>query len=169
MTLNASPQSVAAGTEDARQDDLGLLGNDPVFMLIRAGAVGRARGNEVLADLGLRTRDYSVLSTAASGLVTQKQLAEFLMLNPSQVVALVDGLEKRGLVKRSPSPHDRRAKIVTATAKGQKVFAEARDRLLRTHDVMFAPLTAEERAVVLRVLPFLAFPPDCPDTAHRRA
>ena len=168
MTLNASPQSVAPG-KDARQDELELLGNDPVFMLIRAGALGRARGKEVLADLGLRTRDYSVLNTAASGLVTQKELAEFLMLNPSQVVALVDGLEKRGLVKRSPSPHDRRAKIVTATGKGHKVFAEARDRLRRTHDVMFAPLTAEERAVVLRVLPFLAFPPDWPDTADRRA
>ena len=161
MTANASPRPVASDVE-ARQDELGLLSNDPVFMLIRAGAVGRARGNEVLSDLGLRTRDYSVLATAATRVVTQKELADFLMLNPSQVVALVDGLEKRGLVKRSPSPRDRRAKLVTATAKGQKVFAEARGRLLQTHEVMFAPLTAQEREVVLRVLPALAFPPDSP-------
>ena len=163
MTVNASPRPEAPDRE-ALQDELGSLVNDPVFMLIRAGAVGRARGNEVLSDLGLRTRDYSVLTTAASRVVTQKELAEFLMLNPSQVVALVDGLEKRGLVKRSPSPRDRRAKIVAATAKGQKVFAEARRRLLETHEVLFAPLTPDEREVVLRVLPALAFPPDFPKT-----
>src|SRR5690606_31131447 len=104
----APPPSAPA----ASPADLGELGTDPVFMLIRAGAVGRARGNDVLEGLGLRTRDYSILATAATREVTQKDVADFLVLNPSQVVSLVDGLEARGLVRRAPSPHDRRAKIV---------------------------------------------------------
>ncbi|MFK5634121.1 MULTISPECIES: MarR family winged helix-turn-helix transcriptional regulator [unclassified Ornithinimicrobium] len=140
--------------------DLGQLGTDPVFMLIRAGAVGRARGNEVLRKMGLKTRDYSIISTAATREITQKELADFLMLNPSQVVSLVDDLETRGLVKRTTSPHDRRAKIVVPTAKGEKVFAEARERLTQTHEVLFAPLSTQERETLLRILPQLAFPAD---------
>lgn len=141
---------------------LGELATDPVFMLIRAGAVGRARGNAVLRDLGFRTRDYSILSTVATREVTQKELASFLMLNPSQVVSLVDDLEERGLVRRTTSPHDRRAKIVVATKEGRRAFTRAKDLLERTHEDLLSPLTREERDTLLRVLPLLAFPDDHP-------
>jgi DNA-binding MarR family transcriptional regulator len=149
----------ASAAADPRSD-LGALGTDPVFMLIRAGAVGSARGNEVLHQMGLKTRDYSIISTASTRETTQKELADFLMLNPSQVVALVDDLEARGLVKRTTSPHDRRAKIVVPTARGEKVFVEARERLAQTHEAIFAPLTQQERDTLLHVLPLLAFPDD---------
>jgi DNA-binding MarR family transcriptional regulator len=46
------------------------------------------------------------------------------------------------------------------TARGEKVFAEARERLAQTHEVLFAPLTQQERETLLRVLPQLAFPDD---------
>lgn len=141
---------------------LGELAGDPVFMLIRAGAVGRSRGNKVLRDLGFKTRDYSILSTAATREVTQKDLAAFLMLNPSQVVALVDDLEARGLVRRTTSPHDRRAKIVVATAEGRRSFTRAKALLEQTHEELLAPLSADERETLLRVLPLLAFPEDHP-------
>lgn len=145
-----------------RGSDLGELGADPVFMLIRAGAVGRARGNSVLDDLGLKTRDYSIIATASTREVTQKDIADFLMLNPSQVVSLVDDLETRGLVRRTPSPHDRRAKIVVPTPEGRVAFASARERLAHTHETMLAPLSPQDREALLRALPLLAFPDDLP-------
>lgn len=159
MTANPAPPPSAPAASPA---DLGELGTDPVFMLIRAGAVGRARGNDVLEGLGLRTRDYSILATAATREVTQKDVADFLVLNPSQVVSLVDGLEARGLVRRAPSPHDRRAKIVVPTAQGRQVFAEAKDRLEQTHETLLGPLSPADRETLLRVLPLLAFPHDLP-------
>lgn len=146
----------------ARLDSLGQLAMDPVFMLIRAGAVGRSRGNAVLRDLGFKTREYSILSTAATREVTQKELAAFLMLNPSQVVSLVDDLESRGLVRRTTSPHDRRAKLVVATPEGRRVFRQAKVLLEETHEHLLGALTPEERDVILRVLPLLAFPDDHP-------
>lgn len=141
---------------------LGELAGDPVFLLIRAGAVGRARGNAVLRDLGFKTRDYSILSTAATREVTQKDLATFLMLNPSQVVALVDDLEERGLVQRTTSPRDRRAKIVGVTEQGRRAYTRARGLLAATHEDLLGPLSEQEREVLLRVLPLLAFPDDHP-------
>lgn len=75
------------------------------FLTARARAKGSAKGNEALVDLGLKVRQYSTLSLAASGLKpTQRELGAFLDLDPSQIVALVDFLEKRGLVAREVDP-----------------------------------------------------------------
>ncbi|WP_305884973.1 MarR family winged helix-turn-helix transcriptional regulator [Klenkia sp. PcliD-1-E] len=95
-------------------DDLG-------FLLSRAsGAVVRAT-NAALAAHGLRVRQYSVLvlaCDAAEG-VTQRELADVLGLDPSQVVLLVDELAGRGLVERRPSEADRRTRLVVATDAGR--------------------------------------------------
>lgn len=164
QTLCHTEAMSASAVSDASSPfaPLGELATDPVFMLIRAGAVGRSRGNKVLRDLGFKTRDYSILSTAATREVTQKDLAAFLMLNPSQVVSLVDDLEARGLVRRTTSPHDRRAKIVVATNEGRRAFTRAKALLEKTHEDLLGPLTDEERETLLRVLPLLAFPDDHP-------
>lgn len=166
QTCHNDGMSASAVTEPTTSlpgvEELGELATDPVFLLIRAGAVGRSRGNAVLRELGFKTRDYSILSTAATREVTQKDLASFLMLNPSQVVALVDDLEDRGLVQRTTSPHDRRAKIVGVTAAGRRAFTRARKLLAATHEDLLGPLSEQERDVLLRVLPLLAFPHDHP-------
>ncbi|SCX40389.1 DNA-binding transcriptional regulator, MarR family [Klenkia marina] len=101
-------------------DDLG-------FLLSRAsGAVVRAT-NAALVAHGLRVRQYSVLvlaCDAAEG-VTQRELADVLGLDPSQVVLLVDELTGRGLVERRPSEADRRTRLVLATDAGHEVRAAA--------------------------------------------
>jgi len=103
-------------------DDLG-------FLLSRAsGAVVRAT-NTALAGHGLRVRQYSVLvlaCDAAEG-VTQRELADVLGLDPSQVVLLVDELAGRELVERRPSEADRRTRLVLATAAG-RALREAAER-----------------------------------------
>src|SRR5688572_23016252 len=95
---------------DALRDS--VLGGDLVFLLARANALTLAAANAALAEHGLKARSYSVLALAADGArPTQRELAEFLRLDPSQVVALVDGLEKRQLVERRTDPADRRANV----------------------------------------------------------
>jgi DNA-binding MarR family transcriptional regulator len=106
----------------ALTDDLG-------FLLSRAsGQVVRAT-NAALAGSGLRVRQYSVLALAADSAegISQRDLAELLGLDPSQVVLLVDELAGAGLVERRPSPSDRRAKLVAATAEGRRLRTAAAD------------------------------------------
>ena len=86
------------------------------FLLTRASVVAAQRDNEALAPLGLKVRSFSVLGLALDDQPpTQREIAEFLRLDPSQVVALVDDLEQRGLLARETDPRDRRAKVVAAT------------------------------------------------------
>ncbi|MET3812098.1 MarR family transcriptional regulator [Arthrobacter sp. UYEF3] len=102
------------------------ISRDVGFLLAKLHAAGSVLNNRALVEFGLKERSYSVLALANSELEpTQREMAEFLSLDPSQIVALIDELEKSGLVIRAPGKLDRRAKIVSATPKGSAVFRRA--------------------------------------------
>lgn len=138
-----------------------VLSEDLSFLLARANAISLAEGNAALAEHGLKARSYSVLALAASDArPSQRELAEFLRLDPSQVVSLVDDLETRGLVERRPDPADRRAKVVVATEAGQALAAAARQSARSAEERVHAQLSAEDRRVLTALLRTLAFPED---------
>ncbi|WP_417218287.1 MarR family winged helix-turn-helix transcriptional regulator [Arthrobacter sp.] len=135
------------------------LAGEASFLIARARSRGSSIANERLAPLGLRVRSYSVLSLACSGLrPTQRELAEFLSLDPSQIVALVDSLEKEGLVQRIPDPTDRRSKLIESSAAGTALYARARALTGESEDISLAGLDAGEKAEFLRLLNKAAFP-----------
>ena len=102
------------------------ISRDAGFLLAKLHAAGSVLNNRALAAFDLKERSYSVLALANSGLEpTQREMAEFLSLDPSQIVALIDELEKRALVIRAPGKQDRRAKIVSATPEGTALFRKA--------------------------------------------
>jgi len=80
--------------------------------------------------MGSRWRAYSVLSVVCGepGGITQRQVGDDVVLDPSQVVALVDELESRGLVAWTADPNDRRNKLVVATKRGRGLRKQAQER-----------------------------------------
>lgn len=135
------------------------LGDDLSFLLARANALSLAAGNAALAKVGLRARSYSVLAVAAGGSrPSQRDLAEFLRLDPSQVVALVDDLQARGLVAREADPADRRANVVVATPAGRVVYDQARAEAREAEQRVFARLTPQDRDRLAALLQLVAFP-----------
>ncbi|MFF1384312.1 MarR family winged helix-turn-helix transcriptional regulator [Arthrobacter sp. NPDC058288] len=122
-------------------------------MLAKLHAAGSVVNNRALAEFDLKERSYSVLILANSGLEpTQREMADFLSLDPSQIVALVDELEKRGLVARAPGKQDRRAKTVTATAKGGRLLEQAGEAARRAEAEVLDGLPAEESAQLKALL-----------------
>jgi DNA-binding MarR family transcriptional regulator len=143
--------SVQDGTGVPRLAAAAIAG-DIGLLLAKLHASGSVLNNQALAEFGLRERSYSVLRLACSGLEpTQRELADFLSLDPSQIVALIDELEGRGLVAREQGRTDRRQKIVLATGEGERVHAEAKAALQDCEERQLAALTAEE-AGMLRAL-----------------
>lgn len=135
------------------------LTNDTAFLLARANANSLAATHAALADHGLRVRSYSVLALAAADdRYSQRDIADILRLDPSQVVALVDDLQRRGLVAREPDPGDRRAKVVVATDEGHRVYAAAADAAREAERKLLAPLDDDERMLLRDLLLRLAFP-----------
>jgi DNA-binding MarR family transcriptional regulator len=121
------------------------IGNDIGLLLAKLHAAGSVLNNRALADFGLRERSFSVLTLSCSGLEpTQRELADFLSLDPSQVVSLVDDLERRGLVERTQGKQDRRAKIITATTEGRKMHTKARAALDACEQEQLSALSGAE-------------------------
>ena len=129
------------------------IGSDVGLLLAKLHATGSLLNNKALADYGLRERSFSVLTLACSGLEpTQRELADFLSLDPSQVVSLVDDLEHRGLVKRAQGKQDRRAKIIVSTAEGRRIHTKARAGLEECERTQLAALSEEENGQLRALL-----------------
>jgi DNA-binding MarR family transcriptional regulator len=106
--------------------------------------------------------DLSVIQVRLLGILRDREpgmleLARYLELEKSSLSGLVDRAEKRGLVERIPSPHDRRAATIRVTARGRKLSRVIEDAVRVEIDALVQPLPQAERdrlaAVVWRVLP----------------
>lgn len=135
------------------------LANELSFLLARANAVSLAAGNAALSTSGMRARSYSILALAVDGSrPSQRDLAGFLRLDPSQVVSLVDDLQARGFVVRESDPADRRANVVVATPAGRDVYERAHAEARAAEQKVFARLTEDERERMAELLRLVAFP-----------
>lgn len=135
------------------------ISEDISFLLARANALSVASGNAALAETGLKVRSYSVLALAAADTrPTQRELSEFLRLDPSQVVALVDDLQARGLVERQPDPADRRANVVVATPAGRALQARGEAATQAAERRLHANVTDAERTQLADMLRRIAYP-----------
>ncbi|MEV6525798.1 MarR family transcriptional regulator [Longispora sp. NPDC051575] len=76
---------------------------------------------------GLTTSRTAVLwELDQRGPSTQRVLAEARGVSARTITGLVDGLESTGFVTREPHPGDRRATLVTPTARGTDILATMR-------------------------------------------
>ena len=134
------------------------LSDEVEFLAARARSIGTARANAQLAPLELRVRSYAVLALACSGFdPSQRELAEYLSLDASQVVALVDALETRGLVTRVPDARDRRSNAIIATDAGRTLHATARIAAREAENASLAALDPAERETLRSLLKRVAF------------
>jgi MarR family transcriptional regulator, lower aerobic nicotinate degradation pathway regulator len=133
------------------------LARDPGFLLARAGGAAIRRLNRALARHGLRSRQYTALTAAAEPPGrSQRDLGELLGIDPSAVVAIVDDLERAGLVRREPHPLDRRTRLIVATDAGRSRLADVADSAGEVEAALLAGLDAGERATLVDLLGRLA-------------
>jgi DNA-binding MarR family transcriptional regulator len=157
-SVAAGSPAVESGANDAGGLAAASLTEDLSFLLARANALSLAAGNAALAPHGLKARSYAVLALAGGGgRPSQRELAAFLRLDPSQVVALVDDLQRRGLVERQPDPADRRANVVLATDAGRALHASALESARAAERALHVALDDAERTQLAALLRRIAF------------
>jgi DNA-binding MarR family transcriptional regulator len=116
------------------------------LLLLRLARASAWRLGRSLAESGLGWADYAVLHHLdAQGPVAQRELATALRIQPSNIVALMDELQHRGLLTRAPDPTDRRRHRIELTPKGHAVLARATKAAVAAEADLLAPLTAGER------------------------
>lgn len=150
-------ESVATSTtQDTNRLWNSVVGGDFSFVLARASYFSLLHVNRVLASYGLHARSYSLLALSSVDLrPSQRELSDFLCLDPRQIVMLVDDLEARGLVQRTPDPSDRRVNVIVATAEGRRLHDLARSAAVVADEESLsriAPKDLDRAERALRVL-----------------
>lgn len=114
---------------------------------------------ERMAVYDLKVVDFSVLSLVAHNPgVTSRQLCATLGVLPPNLVGLIAGLEKRGLIERRPHPSDGRAMGVHLTPAGADLTAQAEYTAAQLEVDATARLTATERKTLIRLLQKIYLP-----------
>src|SRR4051794_35954041 len=94
-------------------------------LLMHVARLQRRRWRDALAPWDLVPSQARALRV-----VTQREaarlsdLAEALRIAPRSATEVVDALEERGLVARTPDPGDRRAVLIRATPQGMRIVGE---------------------------------------------
>ncbi|MEV7510235.1 MarR family transcriptional regulator [Streptomyces sp. NPDC089922] len=116
-------------------------------------AIGTAQWREfaaAAAQHGLTSTQARVLAQL-DGPVPMRGLAALLVCDASNVTGIVDRLEARGLVRREPSPADRRVKNVVATDAGRQVIRVVREEMQAIHGALDT-LDEDESATLYALL-----------------
>ncbi len=108
---------------------------------------------EKLESIGLTPASFAVLNLLGkSDAMIQQQIGKAIGIDPSTMVALLDGLERSGLVSRTPHPDDRRARVVVVTSQGRKALERGRRLNDEVEDEVLQGLSKTERRELLGLL-----------------
>ncbi len=106
-----------------------------------------------LAAEGLRRQHFVVLSALAErGAVSQAALGRRLLIDRSDMHALLSELERDDLVARVRDPGDRRRMLVELTPAGARTLKRLDTRIDAAQEALVAPLSSADRRQLERLL-----------------
>jgi MarR family transcriptional regulator, transcriptional regulator for hemolysin len=142
--------TIAAGPISGRQV------KDLSFLLNHTSHVLATRMTAAFAEIGVSPREYCVLAHAMGGQFTQIELATLADLDKTTMLNTMDYLERAGYAERTPSPADRRARIIAVTPAGADLVAAGHQIADRVHREVFEALPPDQREVFAGALASLA-------------
>jgi DNA-binding MarR family transcriptional regulator len=156
----AAAPADADDAADADEFDRGLLEDLLGYHLRRAevfafqnfGSTGPGHDGVSPGQLGV------LLMVQANPGINQTGAGRALGIDRSTLVSIIDALEARALLERTPSPNDRRSHALIVTAKGNAFLERIRPRL-DTHEAeLVRNLSAAERATLIDLLRRIVLP-----------
>jgi DNA-binding MarR family transcriptional regulator len=122
-----------------------------VWHSIVRGADPHGGGSDRLAP-----QQLWVLAALSKGALRMGDLADSAQTSQASLTGIVDRLQERGLVERVRSLEDRRVVEVAMTESGHEEMHRARQSMMTRFTEMLAPLSAGERAELLRLVSLIA-------------
>ena len=137
--------------------------SDPLFSETRRGSIGwmvqrvaskaERQMAERLSPLGLSVLQFAVLGAVLERPgASQAEIGARFGQPPYAISRALDALETAGLVTRRPDPHSRRAKGVHPTTAAEALAPRLRKIVAEVNAALTAPLDADERQMLARLL-----------------
>lgn len=108
--------------------------------------------NRAVEPFGVDGKEFAVLLTLDASTGSQQDAARRLRIDRTTMVALLDALSAKGLVRRSQDPADRRRNVVGLTDAGRELVVAASDASEQAERDYLAPLTRAESDGLIRSL-----------------
>ncbi|WP_019631640.1 MarR family winged helix-turn-helix transcriptional regulator [Actinomadura atramentaria] len=125
----------------------------PSWLLGRAAARGHRLVAAALAEADLRMTHHAVLAAVAERApVSQADLGRSLGIDPKDMVAAVNDLQRAGLVTREPDPRDRRKNSIALSPEGERRLRTTERLGREANERLVAALDPAERAQLLALL-----------------
>jgi DNA-binding MarR family transcriptional regulator len=121
-----------------------------VLLTRLARAVYRRTSEDVL---GMRLKGYVALCYLVDrASATQQELGEKMMVDPNNLVLMLNELEDAGYLVRRRDPDDRRRHIVELTDAGREAIKAAEEGMESVEEEILAALSPKERATLRELL-----------------
>src|SRR5215475_8103496 len=106
---------------------LASVNHEALLSLVRTSSLMQKLSDRFFSQFGLTDVQFNILMIlkehGAAGL-SQQQLSEHLIVTKSNVVGLIDQLERSGYVKRMSHPSDRRFNQIVLTTRGSAIVSK---------------------------------------------
>ncbi len=122
-----------------------LLAHEALLSTYYTASNLRKKAGHFLQPFGLTDVQFNLMmllkyqSRQGEGL-TQAQISSMMLVNRANITALIDRMERAGMVTRTSSPSDRRSNIIILTVSGRKLLEK------------IEPLYAQEVKRIMAVL-----------------
>ena len=134
---------------------LASLNHEALLSLVRTSALMQKLSDRFFSEFGLTDVQFNIMMIlkdhGPNGL-SQQVLSEHLIVTKSNVVGLIDRLEKAGYVRREAHPTDRRYNQIVLTSKGEKLEARVEAEYFSEVDRMMNSLTSAQKKTLIRAM-----------------
>ncbi len=140
---------------EAEYPDGDLTSTEAYATLIRAGVAATHELDRCIAasvDMPQAAVTALAVLDGAGEALTPSQIADRVLVASATMTATLDLLERRGWIRRSPNPDDRRSVLVEITPDGRAVADRLLPGIHKLERSAFEALTKHERAQLLRLL-----------------
>lgn len=134
---------------------LASVNHEALLSLVRTSALMQKLSDRFFSRFGLTDVQFNILMILkehGSAGLSQQELSEHLIVTKSNVVGLIDRLERGGYVKRMAHPSDRRFNQIVLTPSGGKLELRIEELYFAEVDKMMNSLTASQKKAVIQAM-----------------
>lgn len=134
---------------------LASVNHEALLSLVRTSSLMQKLSDRFFSQFGLTDVQFNILMILkehGSAGLSQQELSEHLIVTKSNVVGLIDRLERGGYVKRMSHPSDRRFNQIVLTQKGERLELKIEESYFTEVDKMMNALSGSQKRAVIRAM-----------------
>lgn len=125
----------------------------PGHLIRRAHQISGATFDQHLSEYDLTPVQYMAMVAIGSRPdIDATRVSDVIFFDRATIGGVIDRLESKGYVVRTPSATDRRTKGLSLSPKGRALLEEVESRVLKVQEEMLEPLSATERRQLIALL-----------------